>query len=98
MKTWQRWVFTTGVAAFLVASAEAETVLWYQLDVLDIGVTSTLSTVIDNIANPGMYQMHCHSLVGINRGVVPEYMPSGTVGMPSGIWVTIPSRRKGANG
>ncbi|HRT28843.1 MAG TPA: LamG domain-containing protein [Kiritimatiellia bacterium] len=95
MKTWQRWVFTTGVAAFLVASAEAETVLWYQLDVLDIGVTSTLSTVIDNIANPGMYQMHCHSLVGINRGVVPEYMPSGTVGMPSGIWVYDPVTQEG---
>ncbi len=95
MKTWQRWVFTTGVAAFLVASAEAETVLWYQLDVLDIGVTSTLSTVIDNIANPGTYQMHCHSLVGINRGVVPEYMPSGTVGMPSGIWVYDPVTQEG---
>ena len=97
MKTLRRWAFVTGVAAFLAAgAAEAKTVLWYRLDVLATGVTSTPSTVIENIADPGKYQMYCHSLVGINRGTDPDYMPSGTGGFPSGIWVYDPVTREGS--
>lgn len=97
MKTRQRWAWVTGVAAFLTAgAAEAKTVLWYRLDVLAAGVTSTPSTVIDNIADPGKYQMYCHSLVGITRGTVPDYMPYGTEGLPSGIRVYDPVTREGS--
>jgi hypothetical protein len=97
MKTGQRRAFATGVAAFLTAgAAEAKTVLWYRLDVLAAGVTSTPTTVIDNRADPGKYQMYCHSLVGINRGTDPNYMPYGTEGLPSGIWVYDPVTREGA--
>lgn len=97
MKTWQRWAFVTGVAAFLAAgAAEAKTVLWYRLDVLATGVTSTPTTVIDNIADPGKYQMYCHSLVGSVRGTVSDYMPSGTGGLPSGVWVYDPVTREGS--
>lgn len=97
MKTLQRWVFVTGVVAFLtVGAAEAKTVLRYRLDLLAAGVTSTPSTVIDNIADPGKYQMYCHSLTGSIRGTVSEYMPSGTAGLPSGIWVYDPVTHEGA--
>lgn len=95
MKTLQRWTFLAGVATVLTAgSAEAKTVLWYRLDLLATGVTSTPTTVIDNIADPGKYQMYCHSLVGINRGTDPDYMPYGTEGLPSGIWVYDPITRE----
>ena len=97
MKTCHRWAFVTGVAAFLTSgAAEAKTVLWYRLDVLATGVTSTPTTVIDNIADPGKYQMYCHSLTGLVRGTVSEYMPSGTAGLPSGIWVYDPVTREGS--
>ena len=97
MKTLHRWTFFTGMATVLTAgSAEAKTVLWYRLDLLATGVTSTPTTVIDNIADPGKYQMYCHSLVGSVRGTVPEYMPNGTEGLPSGIWVYDPVTREGA--
>ncbi|MFA6632381.1 MAG: LamG domain-containing protein, partial [Kiritimatiellia bacterium] len=91
MTTRQRWTTVVGVAAFLAAGAmQAETVLWYRLDVLAAGVTSTPSTVIENIADPGMYPMYCHSLVGTVRGTDPNYMPYGTDGLPSGILVYDP--------
>lgn len=97
MKALQRWAFLTGVVAVLAAgAAEAKTVMWYRLDLLAAGVTSTPTTVVDNIADPGKYQMYCHSLVGINRGTDPNYMPSGTGGMPSGIWVYDPVTREGS--
>jgi hypothetical protein len=97
MKKLQRWAFLTGVAAFLAAgAAEAKTVMWYRLDLLAAGVTSTPSTVIDNIADPGKYPMSCHSFVGSVRGAVPDYMPYGTAGLPSGIWVYDPVTREGS--
>jgi hypothetical protein len=97
MKTLQRSACVTGMAVFLTAgAAEAKTVLWYRLDALATGVTSTPATVIDNIADPGKYQMYCHSLVGINRGTDPDYMPYGTEGLPPGIWVYDPVTREGS--
>ncbi len=98
MKTLQRWACITSAAAFLTAAgtAEAKTVLWYRLDVLAAGVTSTPTTVIDNIADPGKYQMYCHSLVGSTRGTDPDYMPYGTDGLPSGVWVYDPVTREGS--
>ncbi|HRR34165.1 MAG TPA: hypothetical protein P5026_08720 [Kiritimatiellia bacterium] len=97
MKTWHRWAFVTGVTAGLTSGvARAKPVLWYRLDVLDVGVTSTPSTVIDNLADPGKYQMFCHSLTGSDRGTVSAYMPSGTEGFPAEIWVYDPVTRKGS--
>lgn len=91
MRIRQRWTTVAGVAFFLAASAtRAEVVLWYRLDVLAAGVTSTPSTVIENIADPGKYQMYCHSLVGSVRGTVPANMPYGTDGLPAGILVYDP--------
>lgn len=69
---------------------DAKSVLWYRLDGLETGVTSTPTTVIENIADPGKYQLLCHSLVGIDRGTVPEHMPYGTNGLPAGLWVYDP--------
>ncbi len=97
MKTRQRWAFVAGTAAVLAAgAAEAKTVLWYRLDSLAAGVTSTPSTVIENIADPGKYRMYCHSFVGIDRGTDPGYMPSGTAGLPPGVWVYDPVTREGS--
>ena len=97
MKIFQHWLFVSVLVVILMTGgAEAETVLWYRLDSLSNGVTSTPSTVIENIADPGNYRMYCHSLVGSTRGTDPDYMPYGTNGMASGVWVYDPVTRQGS--
>ncbi|MDO5319377.1 MAG: hypothetical protein Q4G65_12180, partial [bacterium] len=77
----------------------ARTVAWYQLNGLAVGETATDQTVVENVADPGVLQGRCYSILSNtlqNTGAIlpmsqtGEWMPRGVEGPGANLWVYDP--------
>ena len=91
----QKLLLVLTVIGLLPAFGKA--VAWYRLDGFALGEKTTAETVITNLANPGVMDGKCYSVLSNNlnnatvtRGTDPDWMPRGTTGPGAGLWVYDP--------
>ena len=70
------------LALFAVATAKAETVVWYTFDDLTPGDTLADGSTVENKAKPGTHDATVYGMVGMNKGPGSTLMPSVTNGIP----------------
>ena len=70
------------LALFAVATAKAETVVWYTFDDLTPGDRLADGSTVENKAKPGTHDATVRGMTGMNKNPASSSMPSVTNGIP----------------